>query len=553
MPTDTSTSSRFQHLLPLTTEEQELLDLYTTVRLYEKQAALAKAEAAKAKLDAANEQFQREKGFDTGGETTGVGTCSSDARVTASLDPSIQKTRQHKKKKKGSIQDGTNYGADDDSASNSDVDNHESSANELTDTDDEEKQIFQRNEAKIAQLREERDLAIQRKEKEEASAKAEEELRKKLLEGNPDAVNVSDMGPSLKKKKLDMDDGREKKQTSLISNMTYASTPPHEFSKSLNLTKVTGKQLFPSPTITKVEQRVWSPPENPSSPEDRCLELQLEEFDAAKVAMGGGNNTVAIKFSAPTDSNRFSINIAEPNHDNYYSVLFHFNPRQFERGGQVVINDKQSGMWGQGLNVPISTLPLVFGEPSCTLIVQINGDGFDVFVNGHHCARLEHRTPLPMKAKSLVLQFPSTDDYINRENWSVYNVWWGYKPSMASKDLSNVPGYNSHNYVHEKKLFVSGLSKIYLQAEIDLRRAELERAFRKYGGKQGVTVICPPNSTFAFIEVETERAADLALREMATKYRLNRARRSRHEALLEQRAAAEAEAKGVTKEPSEWD
>jgi len=55
------------------------------------------------------------------------------------------------------------------------------------------------------------------------------------------------------------------------------------------------------------------------------------------------------------------------------------------------------------------------------------------------------------------------------------------------------------------------------------------------------------------VEVETERAADLALREMGSKYRLNRARRSRHEALLEQRAAAEAEASGMTKETSEWD
>jgi len=135
----------------------------------------------------------------------------------------------------------------------------------------------------------------------------------------------------------------------------------------------------------------------------------------------------------------------------------------------------------------------------------------------------------------------------------VYKVWWGHKRSMASSDLANVAGVNANYSVHQKKLFVSGLAKITSPPEIDLRRAELERAFHKYGGLQGVTVICPPNSTFAFVEVETERAADLALREMGSKYRLNRARRSRHEALLEQRATAEAANKGVTTETSDWD
>jgi len=60
----------------------------------------------------------------------------------------------------------------------------------------------------------------------------------------------------------------------------------------------------------------------------------------------------------------------------------------------------------------------MFGEPSCTLIIQINGDGFDVFVGDKHCARLEHRTALPEKSCSLILQFPSTDDY-GGKNYSI--------------------------------------------------------------------------------------------------------------------------------------
>jgi hypothetical protein len=97
------------------------------------------------------------------------------------------------------------------------------------------------------------------------------------------------------------------------------------------------------------------------------------------------------------------------------------------------------------------------------------------------------------------------------------------------------------------------LQRISAAHDIELRRAELERAFRKYGGDRGVTVLVPPNSTFAFVEMETERQTDLALHEMADKYRLNRARRSRHEALQEERAAAAATKRGEKKEVREWD
>lgn len=109
---------------------------------------------------------------------------------------------------------------------------------------------------------------------------------------------------------------------------------------------------------------------------------------------------------------------------------------------------------------------------------------------------------------------------------------------MASEDISHVSGVNLHSSLYDTKLFVSGLPKISTEAQIDLRRAELERAFRKYGGALGVTVTCPPNCSFAFVEVESYRAADMAIREMGNKYNINRARKSRYEALMEQRAAA---------------
>ena len=77
----------------------------------------------------------------------------------------------------------------------------------------------------------------------------------------------------------------------------------------------------------------------------------------------------------------------------------------------------------------------------------------------------------------------------------------------------------------------------------------------KYGGDRGVTVVVPKNATFAFVEMESERQCDLALNEMAahSQYRINRARRTRHEALQEERAAAEAGRQGTKKETGDWD
>jgi len=124
---------------------------------------------------------------------------------------------------------------------------------------------------------------------------------------------------------------------------------------------------------------------------------------------------------------------------------------------------------------------------------------------------------------------------------------------MASADCSNVPGVNVVSGLHPRKLFISGLERISTEPELELRRAELERAFRKYGGPQGVIATVPLNSTFAFVECESERKADLALTEMQSKFRLNRARRSRAEALQEEKSAQEKAAAGNKAETSEWD
>jgi hypothetical protein len=492
-----------------TPEEDSLLEMYETVKTYERQAARLKEEAARQKLAARDAEFQQK------------------------LAPNKNKRRRNKKAATAS--DGA-------AATGNDSDSDLGSDEDLSDENDEDNEdeddphtLHERREAKLAALREEVEVAKQPKESEADALRAQY-----LAPAAEDAVD--NVGPSLMRKKPKM----EAEPKSLIANLNAGATPPHEFSEKMEIKR--GKVLYP----TSADQGRWTPPEGVMTPNDGAFLVELEDFDMATVTRGG-NNTVAIKFMAPAESKRFSINIAQPSNDSFNSVLFHFNPRHHERGGQLVVNDKQEGVWGQAIAIPLSQVPLLFGQTACTLVIQINGDGFDVFLEGKHCARWEHRKELPAGSSPLILQFPSTDDYGSPENWSVYKVWWGNKEIMAKGDLSGVAGVNIYKALHPRKLFISGLSKIYSEAEVDLRRAELERAFRKYGGDRGVEVIVPTNSTYAFVEMESERQADLALTEMAGQYRMNRARRSRHEALQEERAAAEAAKQGKVKTTTDWD
>lgn len=59
-------------------------------------------------------------------------------------------------------------------------------------------------------------------------------------------------------------------QPSLISNLHGMSTPPHDFSKKLSMTKITGKQLYPPNTVQGVQ--TWTPPMHSCAPDEGCLE-----------------------------------------------------------------------------------------------------------------------------------------------------------------------------------------------------------------------------------------------------------------------------------------
>ena len=491
------------------------------VRTHERHAARWREEAARAKLAAKDAAFQQKLRGDS-------------KKNKRKREPKAASTRHEDA-------DGDLSEEDDELEDDSDLEDGE---------DNDEETLHARREAELERLRQEVQAA------EQAAAPTaeqdEEALRQQLLQDASTAAaeQGSTAGFTLQRKERRRSSQLNAAASSLIANMTHAATPPHDFSEKLELTVVKGKVLFPSSHTADQSGRVttnefqWSPPEGVFSPNDGALEVELPDFDVARAETGQGNNTVAIKFTAPADSRRFSINIARGGADNdsFNSVLFHFNPRSREHGGKLVVNDKQDGMWGQAINIPLSQLPLMFGQTACTLLIQINGEGFDIFLENQHCARLEHRKELPAGPTNLVLQFPSTDDSGKPENWTVYKVWWGNKAILANKgDVSGVPGVNNFNSVHPRKIFISGLGKISTQPEVDIRRAELERAFRPYGGDRGVECIVPTNATYAFVEMESERMADLALQEMAAQYRMNRARRSRHDALQEERAAAEAE------------
>lgn len=357
-----------------TAEEQKLLNLYETVRTYERNTARLKEEAARAKLEARQALYNEAQ--------------------------SNRKGKKHRKKP------ATAGGNDEESL---DDDEEEMSDDNTFDSDvDDEELRHRKKELKLTQLREE----VEEKKEQQANAENHDDhIRQAYLTTN----ETDDV--TLIRKTRDYDGPP---QVSLIDNLKTATTPPHDFSSRLELKPIYGKVLLPD-NPQSVEDYRWEPPQEVEGPNDGAFLAQLSDFDITR-CQSDGNNTLAVKFTAPEQSKRFSINIASPDHNDFESILFHFNPRQRERGGQLVVNDKQEGTWGSALAVPLSEMPLMFGKESVTLIIQINQEGFDIFVEGKHCARLEHRTELPSHKCDLVLQFPSSDDRGKPEDWTVYKV-----------------------------------------------------------------------------------------------------------------------------------
>jgi hypothetical protein len=375
-----------------TAEEQTLLNLYETVKSYERTAARLKEEAARAKLEASQATYNQ-----------------ANAKQENQTKPAI---REQKRAKKDNDQAGATSGGENenDDAVYSEEEDQDADTPDSSDASvDDEELRHRKKELKLAQLREEVEV---KKEQQASKEEQDDHIRQDHLT-TKEADDIA-----LIRKNRDYDGPPQGSR--LIDNLKASTTPPHDFSSKLELKPMYGKVLFPS-NPQSVEDYRWNPPEEVEGPNDGALLVELSEFDISR-CQSGGNNTLAVKFSAPEKSKRFSINIASPDHNDFESILFHFNPRQRERGGQLIVNDKQEGIWGSALAVPLSEMPLMFGKESVTLIIQINQEGFDIFVEGKHCARLEHRRELPSGKCDLVLQFPSSDDRRKPEEWTVYKV-----------------------------------------------------------------------------------------------------------------------------------
>jgi hypothetical protein len=147
------------------------------------------------------------------------------------------------------------------------------------------------------------------------------------------------------------------------------------------------------------------------------LTLPLPGYSRAGILQSTSPNTLAIEFSARASSPRFALSIAgapkPPATDKFEdNTLFHVNPRQNWKGGQVVINNQQQGSWGRVIAVPNEMFPKLFGVAKSLMVIQVRSEGWDLFVHqppprpkGNprlmdgttllHCYRFEHRSPLP--------------------------------------------------------------------------------------------------------------------------------------------------------------
>ena len=197
-----------------TEEEQKLLNFYDTIREYERQAARLKDAAARKRLADREAEFNKQKESEGG------------APVEAS-----SKTKRKKKKKKKASDDNDNEMQDNNESENESM---ESAASDEESESEEHKSSYDRREEKLQALREE----VEAKKKMGTLVDAKEDaLRQELLTSSI----VEEEGPLLKRKKVE-----STQMSSLIDNISSLETPPHEFSKKLELTVLNGTDLFES-------------------------------------------------------------------------------------------------------------------------------------------------------------------------------------------------------------------------------------------------------------------------------------------------------------------
>ena len=192
------------HLVPLpeqfepTEEENQLVQMYETIKSFERQAARLKDQRMRDKMAAKQSEFNEKN--------------------------QLNKRKRRRKKRPVSKEE---IGSADDDENSVEYSDNESSEDEPT--------LEERRAEKLDALRDEVDKAKKAMVAEETK---EENLRQNLLAKNDDTT----LGPSPLKRRVLQDSSSD---GGLISNMKV-DTPVHEFSEKLDIKPGKGNTLFPS-------------------------------------------------------------------------------------------------------------------------------------------------------------------------------------------------------------------------------------------------------------------------------------------------------------------
>jgi hypothetical protein len=326
---DHATKYHLQSSMPkdfvYTNEEQGLLQMYDTTKIFEREVIRLKEKKAREHIYAA----------------TAAASAGDDDKneQNANNNPAVAKKKKRKKKAApGTAVPGMNDV--DAMMSSSEEDDDDLDDDEYDSDDDNSNKNNNKKysaEDKLKALRKEIEGKKLAKLQENDAKETEERMRDELLAKNNDGMDGISQ-PLLKRKKFNDDGGSSTLSPtrdgqgvpSLLSKMIPKQTPPHEFSEKLEFVPWKGKILFP---VSPDDEPKWTPSLDyrPKNPNDGAFLVALEDFDITKAVNGEGPNTIAIKFQGPIDSKRFSFNIAGPNHNDFDSVLFHFNPRPREK------------------------------------------------------------------------------------------------------------------------------------------------------------------------------------------------------------------------------
>ena len=209
-----------QSLTPLTSEEESLLALYASVKTYEREAAKAQSAAAKKKLAEAEVKYQKEQQQRSGKHDEYDFSDDRLNEVQKEHSNNESNKKNTERKSRLSPTDNNRDIVDNDNA-NSDNSNLDVPSDDVESNDDESMQS-------------EQDDALKSHEEELEAARAEERERQKHLANDGTGNSDVDEVVLIQKKKKRKDNSQEK---SLISNMKI-STPRHEFSEGLGMTKV---------------------------------------------------------------------------------------------------------------------------------------------------------------------------------------------------------------------------------------------------------------------------------------------------------------------------